>query len=258
MLRSQDREFSRGVALGLWPEYLIEHKFGLNDAVGASLADIRTEGGVYVWPLAATTLEVISTDAGDTAAGLGARSIRLFGVDALLNAIDELVVTNGTLASNPTSKSFFRFYRGIIEDAGVYANSDTGSNLGTITIRSSGVGQTHGVIDITNRLGRTEIGAFTIPAGKVGLLNSFLLNVDSNFTARVFMWLRPRADVVSTPFSARHLRFALGGFTGHFAWKPKAPLLIDEKTDIWWSAIASGAGASISVDFELEIEPKES
>lgn len=249
--RSLNRDFLSAVALGKYPGYKNVTKFGRNPAASAAMEDVTYQSGILDWRESATTIEAISSDADDIdTTGAGARKIMVEGLDANFNEISEEIAMNGTDPTSATSASFLRVNRAYVSDAGVYANGNTGSNEGTITIRVASAGATLLQIGLegTIGLGQTEHAGYTVPAGKSVLLYHAWINVDGAQSASVFLWKRENADDVSAPFSARRLQLSLDGLAGSTHLDLPAPLRFPAKTDIWWSCVAGGA-TSVSVNF---------
>jgi len=61
----------------------------------------------YVFPTVSGPLNIVSTSVNDAAAGTGIQSVRILGLDASFNQIEEDVTMNGTTVV-VTTKSFFR------------------------------------------------------------------------------------------------------------------------------------------------------
>ena len=66
------------------------HKFGFYDSVSTSLTTIWSQGGIYSYLSAASTLYISSSSTDDTVAGTGARTVTVSGLD---NNFDEKVET---------------------------------------------------------------------------------------------------------------------------------------------------------------------
>lgn len=86
--------------------------YGVNDDIDASplpedVSNIPAPNPALVWPTTAATARVISSSANDAAAGTGAQTIRLFGVDANLDYVTEDVTMNGTTAVFSTTQFLF-------------------------------------------------------------------------------------------------------------------------------------------------------
>lgn len=76
------------------------------DVDSAAAEDIWTKGGVYVAPTAARVHAIVSNSANDTAAGTGARTVKIQGIDSNFNLVTENVTLNGTTPVN-TSGSYW-------------------------------------------------------------------------------------------------------------------------------------------------------
>ncbi len=153
-------------AQGLLAGVSVDTKFGINDDVDtAANEDVWNGGGDYTgFPDgAAETIEVFSSDAGDAAAGIGARTIRLVGLDENFVEQSEDVTLNGTTAV-ATTKSWCRMSRMFVLTAGSSA-----TNLGTITARHT---TTTANIFAAMPAGddQTLICATTVPAGKTMMI----------------------------------------------------------------------------------------
>lgn len=122
----------------------------------------------FTFASAAGTIEAISDSASDTAAGVGARTVRVYGLDGDWNPIEEVLTMNGTSASSPSSLTFLRVNGARVESAG-----STGYHVGVIRIRrvSGSVTEVqinpHTFVDNSS----TETGHFSVPAGYIGVID---------------------------------------------------------------------------------------
>lgn len=244
-------EFLIDVARGLVDGHSIVQKFGAGN-VGTSLAS-TTQSGVYQTPIAATALEFVSDDANDTSAGTGAQEITITGLNSNWEEVTQTIETNGTTAV-ALGTNLIRLYRWKVSRSGTYANASTGSHVGELTIRVSGAGATWSIIPASVfPVGQSQIGAYTIPAGKRGYLLGKLVFTDTSKTADVYMFKRLNADDVVTPYTGvmtiteREVGIS-GGFDHHF----KVPKVLGEgPCDVGFMAKVSSGTAEVSVEFEL-------
>jgi len=109
--------FNLQIARGQIPGHKLKFKFGNNPAVGSTEETIWAEGGLYVYPTSATQMTVSSSSANDAAAGTGARTINIEGLDADYNEISEDIILNGQTPVT-TVNSYLRINRGIVLTAG--------------------------------------------------------------------------------------------------------------------------------------------
>lgn len=123
---------------------------------GAIPEDIWTGGGAYPWLSVATSLEVASLNPADTAAGTGARSVLVNGLDANYAEVAQTVALNGGTVALPTP--LLRVNSVFIMSAG------SGKvNAGDILIRDAGAGTTRAIVPAG--YGITRQSQFTVPAG---------------------------------------------------------------------------------------------
>ena len=221
--------------------------FGSNTAVGSgAVEDIWEVGGVYPWPQAAVALRVKSGgNAADGVSGAGIQTITIEGLDENWEAASESLTLAGTSASSPTTTTFIRVFRVYGTSNGTY----TGANTALITVETTGDVT---VASITLGEGESQLGLYTIPAGKTGYLRRVAAEVTATAskTATITLWQRRNADDVATPFYPKRLVVKYSSVTGevfddHHAW-PSFP----EKTDIWFSAIGE---ATTAVDVEMDL-----
>lgn len=190
MVRNRSEEID--IAAGLYNGYEIINKFGRNPDVDGA-ADIWGGSSTYSgFPTgSAEKLSIFSSDASDTSAGLGARTIRIFGLNNDYYPQTEDISLNGT---SPVTSSLFyrRMHRAYALTSG---NNDT--NIGSITIRHNTT--TANVFAILpSGSGQTEVAAYTIPRGYTGYLKSYhasLLDTNDN-SATLVLWTRPSGSAV--------------------------------------------------------------
>ncbi len=129
--------------------------------------DVWTGGGVYPWMTASTALEILSNSANDAAAGTGARTVLINGLDANYVPVVQTITLNGVTPVALTS-NLFRINSAFIMSAG------TGKiNAGDITIRDSGGGTTRAILPLG--YGITRQSMYTVPAGStLQILSQFL------------------------------------------------------------------------------------
>jgi hypothetical protein len=192
-------------------------KFGRNTAVGTSFEPIAMNG-IYntVQAASATTLRVkAGGNANDTAAGSGARSITLVGLDQNFAEVTETIATAGASASSATSTTFTRLYRAFVASSGTYASSAAGSHSAAITIENGGGGTDWTVIDATNfPKGQSEIGAYTIPSGYTGFVKLKNVTADSGKTIDLVYFSRAGCNETAAPYTAIRAQSVVIGVDG--------------------------------------------
>lgn len=162
-------------ALGALPNVRRITALGNNPDITAQ-EDIWTGGGTYPWMTAATSLEIVSASANDTAAGTGARTVQIQGLDANYAEVNQTITLNGiTPVAIPTP--IFRINAALVVTAG-----SATTNVGNITIRDSGAGTARAILQAGYGISRQS--QFTTPAGYTGIINTFLLSINRPTTAR--------------------------------------------------------------------------
>lgn len=154
--------FELQVARGQIPGHQAVTVFGYNPDVDTAVETIWPNGGVVAHPAVATVMKVSSTSADDAAAGTGARSIYIEGLDANYNTVTETVTLNGQTEVN-TVNSYLRINNFYTASVG-----SGGSNVGYIYIGdgtvTAGVPATiYDLMDIGFNSRTT--GHYTVPAG---------------------------------------------------------------------------------------------
>lgn len=247
-LRLPEVEVSRGNI----STYSVLHQFGASRNVTSTLAPI-TLSGVYQTPTTAQALEVVSSDANDTAAGSGAQEVTVVGLNSSWVEVSQTVATNGTTAV-ALGTNLIRMTQAYVSKSGTYATTSTGSHAGTITIRASGGGATWCTIPITPfPLGQTQIAAYTVPSGKTAYITEFDAYVDSTKVVDLMLFQRPLADDVTTTYTGvMRVVSEIIGLTSSFERGHRFPCgpYVGPCDLIFVGKVSSGTG-SVSIDFDL-------
>jgi len=141
--------------------------FGYNPDVDTTRVTVWPYTGIIPLPAAALQLKVSSSDANDTAAGTGARTVYVAGLDANHNEIEEIVTLNGQTAVL-TTQSFLHINNAYVATAGsgLSAAGDIYFGDGVVT---AGVPAT--VYDLIKFDYNQRItGSYTVPAGHTAYL----------------------------------------------------------------------------------------
>lgn len=230
------------------------HKFGANPSVSTTLVPVTISGN-YQTPTTVQSLEILSANAADTALGIGARTVKVIGLNATGEEISEIVTMNGTTPV-PLTKQFLRVYRMYVFESGTYATQTTPSHLGIITLRSAGAGPTWAIINVVTGgfgAGQTEIGAYTTPKDTTCLLLSKTMSVDSIRSADLYFFQRPGILNTTAPYQAMRIVEKHIGLTGVFGVgiANDALNIFPELTDIGFLAKSTSGTAAISAEFDL-------
>lgn len=162
--------FYMAAGLGLVPGCSRVTALGHNPNIGAgAAADVWEGGGNFPFLAAASQLEVLSTSAADAAAGTGARTVLVSGLDATYNTISETVTLNGVTPVT-TINSYLR--------VNVFTTTTAGSgeiNAGDITLRVVGAGSTQCIARAGYGFGRSAV--YTVPVGFTLFVKSMVFTV---------------------------------------------------------------------------------
>lgn len=177
-------DISLGLYGGVAPGAQIRRVVGLGQVTiagsGVAANDIWSNGGIYPWVTggAAISMEIVSTSANDTAAGTGAQSVTVNGLDFAGNEISETKPTNGTTPVALTNQ----YYR--INSVGLGTVGSGLRNLGTISVRDAGGGTVRQVIPIASIAdlspGVSKGSQYTVPAGHTLLIYDIDIQINSS------------------------------------------------------------------------------
>lgn len=209
-------------------------KFGANADIDSSNETVWDHGGLYSYPSSASTVFVSSSSTNDAAAGTGARTVVVVGLDADYNEITETVSLNGQTQVETTA-SFLRVYRAFVDSAG-----SGGTAAGDIYIATTGAssGVPTGTVYAKITLGenQTLMAVYTVPAGYTLYVTKGNISSGTE-TANKFIIGRFSARPLGGVFRTQAKVTLADGFID-FDWE--FPLRIPEKTDI--EARAQGSG----------------
>jgi len=234
----------------------IYHQFGRNIACGISYVPV-SDNGVYRTPqvAGATQLRVkAGGNAADTADGNGARSVKLWGINATGDEIVEVIDTAGASASSSTQNSFIRLYHVEVYESGTYGTQAAGSHVGSITIENAA-----GTEDWAEMLlngfpsGASCIGSLTIPRNHVGLITSVKINVDASGGKAMDVLLMQRSGILEAeaPYQSIKKIQEFIGLKDASEITFDVPFKLPQLTDIGVLAKSSSGTNAISVDMEI-------
>jgi hypothetical protein len=201
----------------------------------------------YPWPDTAETVQVqAGGDAADTAAGLGAQTVVVEGLDENWNRASETLTLAGASASLPSTTIFRRVFRAYVATSGAYGAPNTGNIIIEHTTSSDNIA----IIDA--EAGQTEMALYTIPAGYTGFVQGYSILVDGNQRANVQLVQRQGADVVAAPFRPPRVLFSPEGVgLAPVSRNLPQPLEVPEKTDIYWTAQSQASTTHVTIDYEI-------
>jgi hypothetical protein len=177
-------DFKLDLSRGLVANMTTINKFGRNSDIDIGTEDIWGAGGTWVQTTAATTVNIVSSSVNDTAAGTGARTISVNGLDSNYNVITETLSLSGAVAVT-TVNTYWIIHRIIVLTAGTGA-----TNAGTITSVWTGGGTPVGP-SITIGKGQTQFCIYQIPAGYSGYLERYQGGMNGGALLDLELWNKP-------------------------------------------------------------------
>ena len=224
-------------------------KFGFNPDIDDALETVWAQGGLYSYLSSATTLYISSSSTADDAAGTGARTATVSGLDADWNEVSVTVDLDGRNAVQlGDASNWIRVFRVTVDTAGT-----GGQNAGVLYVGDSAT-PTLGVP--TNKYATVAIGdnqtlmaLWTVPAGYTAYLYQTDITVattQNNKYCTVTVVARPYGGV----FQVKD-KFVKAESSHKQEYQ--IPLKFEEKTDIEVRAIGDSSGANIAISAGLDL-----
>lgn len=139
--------------------------WGFNPDIDTTIETVWADGGLIAFPGSAVTMNVSSTSTADTAAGTGARTIVIYGLDANHSPIQETVSLNGQTAVTTTKQFLHINYVTVATVGSGKGNAGTiyiGSGLNTLGVPAVVYGAVY------TGFNASTTACYTIPAGYTG------------------------------------------------------------------------------------------
>ncbi len=247
---ARPNDFLIEVQKGNVPGHSIVNKFGHGN-MGTTISPVST-GLVYRTPTIPIALEFVSSDANDTADGIGAREITYIGIGADYKQTSFTIATNGETPV-PLPTSLIRLYRWFVSASGTYATAIAGSHAGTLTTRVAAAGETWATIDFTPfPFGQSEIAVFTIPDGERAFIVQHNISVDTSKSVDIYLFSRSGIDVITAPFTSMKIVSHYVGLSGDNPSSFRAPIdSFDARTDVGYMGMVSVGTANVSIHFAI-------
>lgn len=160
-------DFTFQVARGQIPGHRSVVVFGFSPDVDTTESTVWPTTGLMTHPAAALQMKVSSSNAADTSAGTGARTVLIQGLDADYNEISETVTLNGQTAVT-TTNSFLRINYAIVTTAGSTESAAGDIYFGTGTVTAGVPATVYNIIKFNYN--NTITGHYTVPAGHTAYL----------------------------------------------------------------------------------------
>lgn len=167
-------DFYLQVARGQITGHRVLTRAGVNpDIDTGAIESLWGQGGLYVFPPSASVMTVSSSSTADTAAGTGARTVLVQGLDANYLEIQETVALNGQTAVN-TVNSYLRINTLTVLTAGSGATAAGTIYIGTGVVTLGVPATVYGIIDLGWNTSQTL--AYTVPAGYTAYMVDLLVS----------------------------------------------------------------------------------
>ena len=231
----------------------VTHRFGMA-TVGTSFVPI-SDGLVYRTPQvgAATALRIkAGGNANDTAAGSGARSVRLTGLNATGDVVSEVLATAGASASAATSAQFIRLFDVNVVDSGTYGTQAAGSHAGDIVIENAAGGTDWAVVPINGfPTANTSIASYTIPRGYTGFVEGISIAIEGAKIIDVLMLERGGVLDTAAPYQPIKRVQEWIGIASIYNDTFTMPVVFPELTDVGLLGKVSNGTAGIMVQMDI-------
>lgn len=170
---------------------------GIVSNVPSTVFSGTVAGQLVQYPRSPSTMWMASTDPDDTVAGLGCRFVHVYGLNADLEMINEVVPLNGQTPVG-TSNEYFRIYR-------LHGEDDEDHPIqGQVYLSASGTGWSGGEPPniyghINDGYNQSQMGFYTVPKGYKLWLQHWWLSAMKDFEVEMWMVVRSNLKTDGTP-----------------------------------------------------------
>lgn len=216
-------DFFTEISKGLVPKHTDYSAFGINDDIDTATTpeDIWVNSGLFVPPTTNRIHDIVSSNANDTSAGTGARTVKVYGVTA--NGLENETVTLNGVTPVSTTKSYYDIYILHINTAG---SGNTNAGIITATAQTD---STVTAAIAANGYNTSRKAIRYIPTGHKGYLYSFdagMQQTTAGSSALVYLLTKESGGV----WLARHIH-SLNNSGNNFENQDfKAPIVLNAGT----------------------------
>ncbi len=201
------------------------NKFGRNVDVDTGTEDIWDGGGTWVAPTTARLHDIVSTSGSDTSGGVGARTIKVFGMTGWGSVETSETLTLAGTSSIETVNSYVIIHRMSVETKG-----GTNANVGTITATARTDGTVTAQINVVATVGegQTQMAIYGIPSTHSLYLTDYYVSVNKGSGAPsggvdASLVYNPEPDAELVNFLTKHTQGMLIDSTTHIQQKFEPP-----------------------------------
>jgi hypothetical protein len=237
-------EFPLQVSRGQIPGHRVVQVFGYNGDVDQSEESVWPNGGTVPHPTTASVLKISSSSASDTAAGTGARTVYIGGVDSNFDEIGETVTLNGQTAVN-TANSYRYVNYFYVATVGADTKNAGNINVGTGTVTAGVPAVLYDMIAIGYNQRTT--GHFCVPTGYTGFLTTGVITAgqESGSSAITSFLKQHGPDEILRVGAVTTLN------NGSVHYDFTFPYIIPEKNCVGATAIGASNNNSVSTFFNI-------
>jgi len=218
--------------------------FGFNPDVDTTEATVWPRTGLLAHPATAIQMSVSSSNANDTSAGTGARTVLIQGLNSAFDEISETVTLNGQTAVT-TTQSFLRINYALVTTAGSTNGAAGDIYFGTGTVTAGVPATVYNIIKFN--FNNTVTGHYTVPAGYTAYLVQGLFSAgQASGSTQV------QGRLLTTGLNGvRHTAAIVTLNNGSADYAFEYPVAIPEKTDIEATGLGSANNNACSSMFIL-------
>lgn len=247
-IQGKTEPFDLQVARGQVPGHKQVFVWGCNTDLGANTEEtIWTYGGILSHPETATKMTISSSSADDAAAGTGARTVLIEGLDGNYAEVNEIITLNGQTAVE-TVNTYLRVQGLTVVTVG--SPGPTGANagqiyLGTGTVTTGVPANVYGHIAIGE--GRSLTAHWTVPAKHIAYIVSGGVSSGLDTSKHAIQGRLKLHSPAGVAMTAAAVSFANSSADFDFSY----PIAVPEKTCISATATSTKAGINASANFQI-------
>jgi hypothetical protein len=218
--------------------------FGYNTDIDQTEESVWPDGGTVPHPTVASILKISSTSANDAAAGTGARTVFIEGLNGSYNVVSETVTLNGQTEVNTTNSYLYvnQFY---VATVGTGESNAGTINAGTGTVTSGVPAVLYDLIAVG--FNQRTTGHYCVPAGYTGYMVSGVITAgQASGSTSVTAYLKQH-----NPDGILRVGAVTTINNGSIQYDFDPPYIIPEKNCIGASAIGTSNNNSVSSFFNI-------
>lgn len=240
----KNEDFALQVSRGQIPGHQTVQVFGYNGDVDQTEESVWPDGGTVPHPATASVLKISSSSTDDAAAGTGARTVYIGGVNADFDSVSEIVTLNGQTAVNTANEYRYVNYFYVVTVGSGGGNAGN-INAGTGTVTAGVPAVLYDIIAIGYNQRTTA--HFCVPAGYTGYMTEGVITAGqlSGSTAVTAFLKQHGPDEILRVGAVATLN------NGSVAYNFAFPYIIPEKNCVGASAVGSASNNSVSAFFNI-------